>query len=82
MRNTHLRRHPLRAVLLGLLAALALGWRPLRASARAADYVPHQVIVGYRVPAAVETADALRIGVAPPHRGARAGQPGPPPAPR
>ncbi|MGH2893002.1 MAG: S8 family serine peptidase, partial [Solirubrobacteraceae bacterium] len=57
----HLPRHLLRVALLGpclLAAVLALG----AARARAADYVPHEVIVGYRT-GAVETPALARLGV-------------------
>jgi serine protease len=58
---THPPRHPLRVALLGLsllAAALAAGVT----QARAADYVPHEVIVGYR-PGTVATPALTRLGV-------------------
>ena len=61
MRNMHLRRHPLQAALLSFFL-LSAGLATVAGSARAAAYVPGQVIVGYRS-AAVVTADAVRIGV-------------------
>jgi serine protease len=61
MRTTHLRRHPLQAASLSFLLLLA-GLATAAGSARAASYVPGQVIVGYRS-AVVATADAMRIGV-------------------
>jgi serine protease len=61
MGHTYLRRHLLLAATLGF-SLLGAGLMPGTAGARAAAYVPHEVIVGYR-PGAVETTAALRRGV-------------------
>ncbi|HTU97822.1 MAG TPA: S8 family serine peptidase [Solirubrobacteraceae bacterium] len=56
-----LTRHPLRLAGLGLVL-LATVLAGAAAQARAADYVPHEVIVGYRA-GAVETPALARLGV-------------------
>jgi serine protease len=61
MNQTHLRRTPRHAVSV-CLALLGVWLIAAAGSARAADYVPHEVIVGYRAGATMTT-DALGMSV-------------------
>jgi serine protease len=72
----NLRRQPLRAVPIGLLL-VALAWAMHAPAASAADYVPHELIVGY-LPGAVSP----QTRAAEAHLGMRRGAPAPAPRSR
>jgi serine protease len=71
IRDMYFCRHPLRAVIFSV-AVFALWSLAAAVGARAAAYVPHEVIVGYK-PGAVMTAAEVRMGV---RRAASAPTPG------
>jgi serine protease len=76
MSETHLRCRPLRAALIGFVLMTAV-WLAAVGAARAADYVPHQVIVGY---AARTQAGLIAAAATVAHLGMRPA--GPAPGPR